>query len=172
MSLKHLAYFPYNISIESWYPVAKGSYTYNNTISLFHEKVDVDRTCESVGVAKENCLCSWFEPIDDDKSEDLVKNEMMKLFSEYLVESENIRGKCTILEGIASKKMSKFSLKTKQFGFDALYKIEMVTKGGAEIKAVFNFALKKELRKQMRFCLRNCILIHILRSQKMKCFFN
>lgn len=146
LSLKHLAYFPYNITLNSWYPTAKEYYTYKNTVSLFEEKVSTLRTCADIGIEKVYCLCSWYEPIENTNDEKNIEEELMKLFSDYLKASNNLK-KCLPTDRILNKTTSKFALKNDIFGLDTLYKVEIETKEHSMITLDFNFCLEKRIKK-------------------------
>ena len=145
LSLKHLAYFPYNISLNSWYPEAKKYYTYNSTVSLFEEKVSFDRTCADIGVAKVHCLCSWYEPVENNNFEQKVKKEMIKLITKHysFTKEQNQRcfgqSKVVITNFIKSKKIGKLV---------KLYKFEITTDKNSKIVVDYNFCLKENLVKE------------------------
>lgn len=145
LSLKHLAYAPYNFSLNAWYPEAKSYYTYNNTVSLFEEKVSVDRTCADIGVKKEYCLCSWFEPVEYNENEARIEKEMLDLFSQYLFNSGKLKNKCSVFKRMDKIKISSFPLRSFGNGLDTLYKIESQTVNKNQITMDFNFCFKRKL---------------------------
>ena len=147
LSLKHLAYFPYNVSLESWYPQAKDYYTHKNTVSLFEEKISIDRTCADIGVDREYCLCSWYEPVEENEVEKMIQKEMVKLVSQYLNNTGKISENCRVDERIEDVKTLSFRLRKIQSGFDTLYKFELKTKNQKEVTADFNFCLEQKIKK-------------------------
>ena len=147
LSLKHLAYFPYNVSLDTWYPQAKEYYTYNNTVSLFEEKVSVDRTCEDIGVEREYCLCSSYEPVDDNEVETKIQKKMIKLFTKYLRFEGEFNRNSTVDERIESIRTFSFPLRKIERGLDTLYKMEIKTRTQVEITIHFNFCRKKRILK-------------------------
>lgn len=147
LSLKHLAYVPYNISLNTWYPKEKLYYTYKNTVSLFESKVSTGRTCASFGITKEFCLCSWFEPTPNNPNEKIIQDEMIKLFSQFLNSYGNLNEKCMVLDNIKSISSSIFRLKTFESGLDTIYEIQIKTHNGSKIFLGFNFCLAKRIEK-------------------------
>ena len=146
LSLKHLAYFPYNVSIDSWYSQAKDYYTYKKTVSLFKEKVSNERTCADFGINKEHCLCSWYEPVEYDDNEVIIKKEMINLISKYFNETEENYKNCSVLNKIEKVNTRSFILKKAVGKLVKLYKLELITKKRTRIIANFNFCLKNDLK--------------------------
>lgn len=147
LSLKHIAYFPYNISFNSWYPKAKEYYTYKKTLSVFSEKVSVNRTCSQIGVNRASCLCSEYTPVKSSETQDIIKKEMIKLVSTYLTEAHIVKDSCKYKESIKSIQVFSFPLKEYKDGANTLYKIEIKTHGGLSIVVDFNFCLKVSIDK-------------------------
>ena len=148
LSLKHLAYFPYDKPSHDWYPKAKDYYTYNNTISLFEEKIDTERTCADMGVNKEHCICSWYEPVQINEVEDVIKQEMIELLRQYLNDIEGNLEKCLVLNQTDNINVSNFILMKNDNMLIKLYKLEIETKKKLEIVVEFNFCLKENLIAQ------------------------
>lgn len=146
LSLKHLAYFPYNISLESWYSAAKDDYTYN-TMSLFQEKSNNNRTCADIGVSKEFCLCSWYEPIEYSENERIIQIEMINLFANLVENLGSPKGKCKVEENVYIVKAENFVIKNLENGLDTLYNIRMKTRQASEIFVDFNFCLENRINK-------------------------
>ena len=147
LSLKHLAYFPYNVSLDTWYPQAKEYYTFNNTVSLFKEKVSVERTCTDIGVDREYCLCSSYQPVEDNDNQMIIEKKMVHLFTKYLLSQNGLEKNSTADERIENIKTFSFALRKPDKGFDTLYRMEIKTKSQEEITIHFNFCRKKRILK-------------------------
>lgn len=145
LSLKHLAYFPYNISLNTWYPKAKDYFTYKNAVSLFEEKVNANRTCSQIGIKKTSCLCSWFEPVTLNEKQNIIQKEMMKLFFKYLIDNHINKGSCKANEVIEKIQLFSFPLKEPVDGADTLYKMEISTHGKLVLDVDLNFCLKSSV---------------------------
>lgn len=147
LSLKHLAYAPYNISVDSWYPKAKFEYNNYKTISLFEETPAFDRTCSDIGVEKEFCICSWFEPVENNYREKVIRNQMITLFAKYLKKIGKSNLYCNVRDRVEVAKSESLILKSLEKGLFTVYKIELKTVNNIVISIDFNFCLMSALKK-------------------------
>ena len=85
LSLKTIAKVPYqNFDLQE-YQNLKSSYSCDDVLSLFHEKISINRTCDNIGVKKELCLCNDYEIVNLDLDhEQIIINEIIEISLEYI----------------------------------------------------------------------------------------
>lgn len=146
LSLKDLAYFPYQQKDQVWYAEEKKKYKSDRVFSLFRERVDVGRSCFDFGIAKEFCLCSGFEKAEENELNAVVKSYIFKLANEYL-QNDNKTKDCQIQDLISSKEFTSFRMKTFEYGLDTLYNLQITTPKGNKITLKSNFCTEVRIQK-------------------------
>jgi hypothetical protein len=141
LSLKQIAYFPYNITIDLQ---QLKDYEYDNIISLFSEKASLDRTCSSIGVAKEHCLCSWFQDVNqNDEREIFIRDSFIGLLRNYFEDNANQVLECDPMQDFVLTIFKSFQMKEEETAMDTLYFFEFEL-GSIKITAIGNFNFKTE----------------------------
>lgn len=141
LSLKHIAYFPYDIPVNT---NEIGNYEFEGITSIFENEVNENRTCADVGVKKEHCLCSWFQDVDfQDEREVLVKGHFEELMREFFENNADIVLECDPMENFSLVIMKSFQLKEEETSMNTLYFFEYELPG-IKLTAMGNFCLKRE----------------------------
>ena len=142
LSLKELAYFPYN---QNYNLSDLKTYKDYKVYSLLTEYLPNNRTCSEIGVPQINCICNWFEPVDLQlKHEIVVRDYLFDLVRRYFVESRNQTIDCDPLMDYDVLKYESFQLKSMDEGFDTLYQVEIKIPKSV-IKAKANFCTEKKI---------------------------
>ena len=141
LSLKHIAYFPYGKPANT---NEISTYEFEGITSIFDDEIRENRTCADVGVAREHCLCSWFQDVDLElEREDVVKDRFEELIREYFESNAEMVLDCDPMDGFNLVIMKSFQLKEQETSMNTLYFFEYQLLG-MKITAMGNFCLKRE----------------------------
>lgn len=139
LSLKQLAYFPYNSSVDLQ---TLKNYQDTKVYSLLSENVPKNRTCAEMGVSKEHCLCSWYTQVNQsNEREIIVKNTFIELLDEYFENNARSLLNCYPLENFTLNEMKSFQLQDLDSDMSTLYFFDL-SHFGIKIKAIGNFCIK------------------------------
>ena len=149
LSLKQLAYFPYNLSVDL---NTLNNYKDAKVYSLLFENIPINRTCAEIGVNKEHCLCSWYTPVNQsNEREAIIANVFIDLLDKYFENNAKIILNCYPLENFTLNEMKSFQLQDLESDMSTLYFIHL-SYFGIEIKAIGNFCIK--LKENMNIIIK------------------
>lgn len=146
LSLKSLAHHPYGGMSQDDKASIKNSYTINEVVDIFHEKIRTDRTCGDIGVSSDMCLCRDYEEIDYENNEEtIIIQKIVEISEGFLLSKINDRIICEkprINEVIYG---SKFYLKHKSDGWDSNYRLIYEVQNENNVYVSVNFATKERV---------------------------
>ena len=140
LTLHQLAYAPYSVDYNLNYTSLKTKYKVKDVLSLFKENARFDRTCADFGIENEYCLCSGFESVLSEGLDSVVDKHILMLIDEYF----NMNT-CSIKNIISQKKLSKFRMKTYEYGLDTIYHMNISSNIGNLIGVEANLCLEKRI---------------------------
>ena len=148
LSLKDLAYFPYERWNEGQYLQLKNSYPVESVLSLFREVPHPKRTCEEIGSIDLYCNIKGFKKIEKDNSIDAyVRDKLIELVQstlDYIVDwNKEVCNKRKIQDIIVKK----FEIMPYGRGWDTIYNFESVLLDSSKIIGSVNFCKFDKIAK-------------------------
>lgn len=147
LSLKHLAYFPYNKKDIYDYDKLKKDYKLNSTSSVFKEYLSINRTCADLGVIKEFCLCRWIEPLPNIQSEDPdLYNNILQLLNEHIKKQSNTSPEYQQIITLENIEISKFEVNPSYKGKTTIFFVHFTANSIFNIEAKLNYCYQNYLK--------------------------
>ena len=150
LMLKYLAHYPYDMPDKSYFEEIKKSYKVESAINLLTEKASSYRKCSELGVAKNRCICSWFEPIRrSDKAEMEIVHKFFPLVNQYFEHTAKSPG-CNSLSYLKYLKGQKFNIHGMSKGYITFYELEFLANNETVVEAKFNFCFENRVKRGMK----------------------
>ena len=143
LTLKQLAYFPYDPKIDLQ---SMKDYNGYKAFSLVTENLPYDRTCREIAVPDINCVCRWFTPVNLNLEHNkIVKNKLIDLLKIYILDNGNNSSECGFLQIYEVKLFESFQLTDEKGGLDVIYNLEIKYKEDY-IKIKANYCFEKKIK--------------------------
>jgi hypothetical protein len=140
LSLKDLAFFPYERWNEKQYLELKKNYPVKSVLSLFREVPDTKRTCEEIGSIDLYCNIKDFKKIDRDNDIDaFVRDKLMELVQSTLDYNLDWNKEICNERKIKDFIVKKFELMPYARGWDTLYSFEGFLLDRSKLEGSVNF---------------------------------
>lgn len=140
LSLKDLAYYPYNIPKDSYYEVLKNSYKLPGVSSIFTEYLNPARNCEDLGVSGVYCPCTKFSELSyyNELNEDNIVDIIIDLLEEYFKRLSDKYEECQEMNEFEIEEKKVFRMKSRKEGLDKIFYVKGLA-NGAEVEVLANF---------------------------------
>lgn len=146
LSLKDISYFPYGDLKQTFYEKLKSLYKLSDVTSIFSEKLDPKRTCKTLGVSNEYCLCTRLDSLDlDNVGYQFLNENIIELVKEYFEVQAEKNPHCKKFERFKVDKFEYFMMKANNDGQDTLLYSEFILENEVRVKVISNFCDQKKI---------------------------
>ena len=144
LSLKTIAMAPYGGISYMEYRKRKSQYPVADVVSLFHEDIKENRSCEDIGISKKICICRAYEEVDVSRPlERIIIDEIRKISEEFISGSRESRSICEEAQVDSVAAAWKFEFRDKDDGWDTSYKIEFLVQYNVSVSVAASFCTKQ-----------------------------
>lgn len=149
LMLKYLAHYPYDLPPNSYFEDIKKSYKIDSGVNLLTEKASPYRRCNELGVAKNRCICSWFEPIKrSDNTELEIIDKFYPLINQYFDHTSQTPG-CNLVSDIKYLRGQRFNIHSMPKGYITFYELQFLVNNSTLVEAKFNFCYENRVKRGM-----------------------
>lgn len=146
LSLKDLAYFPYDRVRETYYDYYKSEYSIPGVSSIFYEKISFSRTCSDILVDSDYCLCK--KPTDLDSyniNSELLLDHLKSLTSKYFTLQSQRDQDCQKLDYYSLINSKHLKIEEAKQGGDTIIYLELASIHETTIQVFARFCGQKKI---------------------------